>query len=78
MDGLIGPIGWAVQLLDALQGYEATSRERVRQWASDPRYEFPESHRRYGSAKLWYWYEVACWDEEKRGQMAGRESTAPR
>lgn len=45
------------------------SRERVRQWASDAKYGFPETIGRFGSAKLWRWGDVARWTEERRGSI---------
>lgn len=40
------------------------SRERVRQWASDPRYHFPAARGRIGPAKAWVWDEVRRWATE--------------
>ncbi len=42
------------------------SRERVRQWAVNPRYGFPLSTGRSGPAKLWRWPEVERWAAEHR------------
>ena len=42
------------------------TRTRVHQWASDPRYGFPPSLGRYGSAKLWRWSDVAAWAERRK------------
>lgn len=50
------------------------SRERVRQWASDPKYGFPRSLGRVGGAKVWRWREVARRAEER--QMGERTSGA--
>jgi len=43
------------------------SRERVRQWASDPKFGFPESRGRFGAAKVWNWPEVRRWYQERYG-----------
>jgi hypothetical protein len=49
------------------------SRERVRQWASHPKYEFPPSLGRVGGAKVWRWGGVAEWAEARgsRDQASG-------
>jgi hypothetical protein len=46
------------------------SRERVRQWAANPRYSFPPSTGRSGPAKLWRWPEVERWAAEHRRRPA--------
>ena len=53
------------------------SRERVRQWASDPKYGFPPSLARVGGAKVWWWATVAEWVEsrESRNSKSKRRST---
>jgi hypothetical protein len=43
------------------------SRERVRQWASNPRYGFPASLGSIGRAKVWRWTEVADWAATRPG-----------
>lgn len=42
------------------------SRERVRQWASDPKYRFPDTLGRVGGAKIWKWPEIQRWAEARR------------
>lgn len=45
------------------------SRERVRQWATDPKFGFPEPIGRLGASKVWYWEPVARWHEQyKNGE----------
>ncbi len=41
------------------------SRERVRQWATDPKYGFPISLGWVGGAKVWQWLDVAGWAERR-------------
>jgi hypothetical protein len=44
------------------------SRERERQWASDPRYGFPQCLGRIGRVKVWLWPEGSwCADRRVRG-----------
>jgi hypothetical protein len=49
------------------------SRERVRQWASNPKYGFPPTLGRIGGAKIWRWEAVARWAEARgsRNPSAG-------
>lgn len=42
------------------------SRERVRQWTSNPRYGFPPTLGRVGGAKVWRWAPVAAWAEARQ------------
>jgi hypothetical protein len=42
------------------------SRERVRQWATDPKYGFPTSLGWVGGAKVWQWLEVVEWAERRQ------------
>lgn len=48
------------------------SRERVRQWASDPKFSFPVSLGRVGGAKIWDWLEVQRWADERGRTPAGK------
>jgi hypothetical protein len=48
------------------------SRERVRQWASNPKYRFPDSLARVGGSKIWKWPDIQRWAEARR--LDGRRS----
>lgn len=50
------------------------SRERVRQWASDPKYGFPVGLGRIGGSKLWTWAEVKRWADNRRVSQTQRGS----
>ena len=41
------------------------SRERVRQWAADPRYQFPAPLGRIGRAVVWRWGDIAAWVQQR-------------
>src|SRR5436309_3971175 len=55
------------------------SRERVRQWASDPKHDFPESLGRVGGAKLWRWSDVLEWydGDGHRGRSKPGQGRSP-
>ena len=46
------------------------SRERVRQWAANPRLEFPLPVARVGRSDVWEWPQVALWAERRRDMPA--------
>jgi hypothetical protein len=53
------------------------SRERVRQWASDSKYGFPETLGRVGGMKLWHWREVAAWAEKRETERPDGTTKEP-
>ena len=50
------------------------SRERVRQWAADPKYGFPEALGRIGASKVWRWDDVLAWSRQRQARVATKDA----
>ena len=50
------------------------SRERVRQWAADPKYGFPDALGRIGASKVWRWSDVQAWSHKRQALASTKDS----